>query len=111
MPPSVRFWGRKVYWAPVVLLAAALRQNRPALVTLQRLKSLFGPWRSTVRRWQRYFLELFPNCTGYRRLSGRLMPPIANQCLPAALLARFCQNHNDPQSAIVSCLRALVHGP
>lgn len=110
MPPSVRFWGRRVYWAPVVLLVSALRQGLHPLVTLQRLQALCGVWRSTVKRWQRYFRELFADSIGFRRLCGRLMPPIDRDRLPAALLERFC--HNRPaHEVLAACLTALAMGP
>jgi hypothetical protein len=48
-------------------------------------------WRSTVKRWLRYFKELFANSINYRRLSGHLMPPIGADQLPRDLLARFYQ--------------------
>ena len=111
LPPSVRFWGRKVYWAPVVLLSTALRQGQHPVVTLQRLAALCGVWRSTVKRWQRYFRDLFPESTGYLRLRARLLPPIDAAQLPGALLARFYQSGSDPQIALISCLQALALGP
>jgi len=106
----VRFLGRKVYWAPVVMLITALRQGRQAFVTLQRIKRLFGAWRSTINRWQRFFTDLFPQSSAYRRISGLLIPPIPTQQLPCALLARF-DIDRDPQSAMVACLRAMAMGP
>lgn len=111
MPPSVRFWGRRVYWAPVMLLVSALRQGQNPDITLQRLKGLCGVWRSTVKRWQRYFLNLFPQTIACRRLSGHLMPPVDPDSLPRGLLARFCQTFRDPQIAIVKCLQTLALGP
>jgi len=111
MPPSVRFWQRRVYWAPVVLLVSALRQGQNPDITLERLKGLCGVWRSTVKRWQRYFLELFPYSTIYRRLSGHLMPPIGADRLPRGLLERFCQIFRDPTAALVKCLQTLALGP
>lgn len=111
LPPSVRFWGRRVYWAPVLLLISALRQKQNPDVTLERLKGFCGVWRSTVKRWQRYFRELFPQSVTYRRLSGRLIPPIAADQLPGALLARFCQAFPEPEAALVGCLRTLALGP
>jgi hypothetical protein len=92
-------------------LVSALRQGQNPSVTLERLKRLCGLWRSTVKRWQRYFRDLFAQSIGYRRLSGQLMPPIAKDQLPAALLARFYPVGGEPQSALVSCLRALALGP
>jgi len=111
LPPSVRFWGRRVYWAPVMLLVSALRQGQNPDITLERLKGLCGVWRSTVKRWQRYFLTLFPHTITYRRLSGRLMPPIGADRLPGGLLARFCQAFCDPVIALVKCLQTLALGP
>ena len=108
--PAVRFWQRRVYWAPVLLLVSALRQGRHPLVTLQRLQALCGVWRSTVKRWQRYFRELFAGSIGYRRLCGRLIPPIDRSRLPAALLERFCRNR-PAQTALIDCPKALVMGP
>ena len=110
LPPSVRFWGRRVYWAPVVLLVSALRQGNPVF-TFERLKALFGVWRSTVNRWQKYFRHIFAQSIGYRRLRGQLMPQAETGPLPAALLARFTRVIVDPRTALVSCLRALGLGP
>lgn len=111
LPPSVRFWQRRVYWAPVVLLVSALRQGQNPDITLERLKGLCGVWRSTVKRWQRYFLKLFPQTINYRRLSGHLMPPIGTDQLPRDLLSRFCQTFCDPVIALVKCLKTLALGP
>jgi hypothetical protein len=99
-----------VYWAPVVLLVSALRQGQPALVTLQRLKALCGVWRTTVKRWQRWFRELFADSIGFRHLCGRLMPPVDRDRLPAALLERFYRNR-PAHEALAACLAALAMGP
>jgi hypothetical protein len=107
----VRFWKRRVYWAPVLLLVSALRQGQKPAVTLERLKALCGVWRSTVKRWQHYFRDIFAQSIEYRRLAGHLMPPIAPDHLPGALLARFYQTFSDPVTALVSCLRTLARGP
>jgi len=111
LPPSVRFWGRRVYWAPVLLIISALRQGTNPAVTLERLKGFCGVWRSTVKRWQRYFRDLFAQSIGYRRLSGHLMPPIVSDQLPAALLQRFYSACRDPVKALTNCLQALALGP
>jgi hypothetical protein len=109
LPPSVRFWGRRVYWAPVLLLVTALRQGKNPTVTLQRLKAFCGVWRSTVSRWRSYFTNLFAKSSSYRHLSGYFMPPPATDKLPKTLLERFCRC--DPQAALVSCLHTLALGP
>ena len=111
LPPSVLFWGRRVYWAPVVLLVTALRQGKNPDATFEKLKAFCRVWRSTVKRWQRYFRELFPHSSAWRRLSGYLMPPIAADALPGALLARFYHACAQPETALVACLQVLTLGP
>jgi hypothetical protein len=95
----------------VVLLASALRQGQNPSITLERLKGLCGVWRTTVKRWQRYFKEFFTRSVNYRRLSGHLMPPIGADQLPKSLLARFYQTFCDPVIALVKCLQILALGP
>ena len=111
LPPSVRFWGRRVYWAPVMLLVSALRQGQKPVITLKRLKALFEVCRLTVKRWEQYFQELFTQSIRYRRLSGRLLPPIDPEQLPSALLSRFDSACCGPEAALANCLRALALGP
>jgi len=106
----VRFWGRRVYWAPVVLLVSALRQGNP-VYTLERLKALYGVWRSTVNRWRKYFRDVFAQSISYRRLLGHLMPQAPSGPLPATLLSRFCRICSDPQAALITCLEGLARGP
>ena len=107
----MRFWGRRVYWAPVLLLVSALRQGTSPVFTLERLKAFCGVWRSTVNRWQRYFRDLFAKSSSYRRLSGYLMPPIAADNIPRGLLERFYMACGEPEAALVTCLRTFALGP
>jgi hypothetical protein len=50
-PPSVRFFGRKVYLGAVVILIGAMRQG-PTPRRVHELSTLFGVDRATVARWQ-----------------------------------------------------------
>ena len=109
LPPSVRFWDRRVYWAPVLLLVSALRQGQKPVITLERLKALCGVCRLTVKRWEHYFRELFVQNLRYRRLSGRLFPPVNLDQLPRALLSHFVSDGSE--GALANCLRALALGP
>jgi hypothetical protein len=110
MPPSVRFWGRRVYWAPVVLLFTALRQGKNPDVTLERLKGLSGVWRSTVNRWRDYFLEIFPDSLPWLRLSGHVMIKKTNR-LVHDLLFLYYQKAQEPVKAMSKCLKGLAMGP
>lgn len=109
LPPSVLFWGRRVYWAPVMLLVTALRQGRNPDATLEKLKGLCGVWRSTVKRWQRYFREIFIHSESWLRLCGRLMPAIDADQLPGALLWRCYRG--EVVTAMVQCLKLFALGP
>lgn len=109
LPPSVLFWGRRVYWAPVLLLVTALRQGRNPDATLEKLKGLCGVWRSTVKRWQRYFREIFIHSESWLRLSGRLMPPVDTEHLPGAVLLRCYRG--EAVIAMVQCLKLFALGP
>lgn len=111
MPPSVRFWNRRVYWAPVLLLVTALRQGRNPDITLERIKGLCGIWRSTINRWRDYFKAIFPQSKRYRRLAGHLSPQAASDRLLLDLLKRFSQGAAGPERSLVNCLRALAMGP
>lgn len=110
MPPSVRFLGRRVYWAPVVLLVTALRQGKNPDITLKLLKSLCGVWRSTVNRWRDYFLEIFPDSRPWRRLSGHVMIKDTSRLIHD-LLSRYCQEVEKPETAMSKCLKGLAMGP
>lgn len=94
-----------------MVLVTALRQGRNPDATLEKLKAFCGVWRSTLKRWQRYFRELFPSSVAWRRLSGRLIPPIAVDDLPRALLARFYRACGHAEAALVQCLQLFALGP
>lgn len=108
LPPSVLFWGRRVYWAAVVLVVTALRQGRVEGVTAQRVQALCGVTRLTLGRWRRYFRDHFPQTAPWRALVGRLWPPVRRDGLIADLLGRFVRARGDPAAGLVACLGVCV---
>jgi len=111
LPPSVRFWDRRVYWAPVVLLVAALRQLKNRNITLERIKSICGALRSTVNRWRDYFQNIFPQSINYRRLAGHYELDTSSEPLIHNLLEHFFSTCREPKTALSNCLQALAQGP
>jgi hypothetical protein len=107
LPPSVLFWGRRVYWAAVVLVLTALREGRVAGLTAERLRARFGVTRLTLRRWRHYFREHFPQTGTWCRLVGRPSPPVAAPTGVADLLGRFIRARGDPEQGLIACLVAL----
>jgi hypothetical protein len=105
LPPSVLFWGRRVYWGAVVLVVTALRQGRVAGLTAQRVQTLFGVTRLTLARWRAYFRDCFPQTPTWHHLRGR----VVLTGYPGAigdLLVAFVRARGDPELGLVACLAA-----
>jgi hypothetical protein len=86
-PPSVRFLGRRVYLAAVVVLVAAMRQG-PSPRRVQELTKLFGADRRTIARWRDFWQEHFPQTPFWKVARGRFAR-LAIADLPRALFEAF----------------------
>ncbi len=87
-PPSVRFLGRKVYLAAVVVLVAAMRQGSTPR-RLRELSNLFGVDRQTIERWRVFWEEQFSQSPFWKIARGRLVPIIDVASVPLALVNAF----------------------
>lgn len=87
-PPSVRFLGRRVYLAAVVVLVAAVRQG-PSPRRVRELSQLFGVDRRTIARWQVFWREHFPQTPFWKANRSRLVPKVDITDLPRALFEAF----------------------
>lgn len=104
-PPSVRFLGRKVYLAAVVVLVSAMRQG-PTPRRVRELSELFGADRRTIARWQLFWREQFPQLPFWKVARGRLLLTATVLLLPRSLLEVFFRGH-DPCQDWASLLRFL----
>jgi hypothetical protein len=108
-PPSVRFFGRRWFLAPVVVLISALRHG----VTKRRLEAL-REWlggqvcRRTVERWRRWWLETFSASPDWTASRGRFVPPVATRRLPLSLLERFGGSEQEQLTAALRFLSPLT---
>jgi hypothetical protein len=102
-PPSLRFLGRKVYLAAMVVLVAAMQHGATA-VRVQRLSEMFGVSRRTVERWRTWWLTAFAADRFWQAARALIMPPVAEEGLPASLLERFA---GTLQERLVALLRFL----
>jgi hypothetical protein len=105
-PPSVRFLGRRVFVATVVVLATALSAGLTGR-RIARLGERFGVSVRTLRRWRQWWREAFAATSVWKSLRARLTP--TNTSLlswPAALLER-CSGQTEEQRLIES-LRLLA---
>ena len=101
-PPSLRFLGRKVYLAAVIVLVEVMRHGTtPARV--RRLAALIGASERTLVRWRVWWREVFATSPWWKSVAGRLAPPPpALERLPLTLLERFA---GDAFERLIALLR------
>lgn len=92
-PPSVRFHGRKVYLAAVVVLVAVMRHG-PSPRRVRELTELFGADRRTIARWCIFWRDHFPQTPFWKVARGRLVPGLAVADLPRALFDAFIRRED-----------------
>ena len=72
-PPSVRFFGRRYRVAPVFLAVSVLVLAGSA--PLETASRMWGIPVMTLRRWRRWWREMFPKTRAWRLKRGELAPP------------------------------------
>jgi hypothetical protein len=102
-PPSLRFLGRKVYLATIVVLVSIMRHGASPK-RLQRMNEAVGVDRRTVERWRRWWRDSFTATPFWQIARAAFMPPVEHESLPGSLLDRF---GDDSADAIVALLRFL----
>jgi hypothetical protein len=96
-PKSVRFLGRKVYFAAVIVLVAAMRQG-PTPRRVHELSKLFDVDSRTIARWRVFWREQFPQTAFWKAERGQLALRVELSDLPLALLRAFFRDGDpDPQ--------------
>jgi len=104
-PPSLRFLGRRVYLAPLVVLVSAMTGG----VTERRaadMRALIGVSKRTLQRWRAWWLRSFPRTVFWKIARGLLALPVDEARLPKSLLGRF--PNDTPADAVIACLRFLA---
>lgn len=82
--PSVRFAGRRVYLAVVLMLVSpAGSASARALCHRLRIAAV------TVKRWRAWWREDFPSTPFWQSVCERFLPPVTIERLPQSLLERF----------------------
>jgi hypothetical protein len=87
-PPSVRFLGRKVYLAAVIIVISAMRQG-PTPRRVHELSARFGVDERTIARWQVFWRELFPQTHFWKVARALLEPVVTIVSLPYSLVDAF----------------------
>jgi hypothetical protein len=100
-PPSMRFFGRRVYLGAWMLLLSALRHG----VTPRRLAGLcehIDVSERTLVRWRRWWLRVFAESRFWKAVRGLFGQPVDPGRLPESLVERFA---GDEPSRVVVALR------
>jgi hypothetical protein len=82
--PSVRFLGRRVYLAVVLMLF-----SRPGGSPGRELCELLSIPAGTLKRWRTWWQEDFACTPFWQSVRERFMPPVMTEQLPHSLLERF----------------------
>lgn len=102
-PPSLRFLGRRVYLAAILILTQVLRHGvRP--VRIAELERLVGVSARTLRRWRRWWQTLFAASHFWKAARSRFRNPVPSSGLPHVLLDCFAGN---ARSRLIKLLRFL----
>jgi hypothetical protein len=101
----VRYLGRRVYLAAVVVLVSALRYGLSAK-RAQRLAQYTRVPQRTVERWRRWWLDRFVQTLFWKGACARFVPPLQTGALPGDLLARF--NGKELATRLIQALRFLT---
>jgi hypothetical protein len=108
-PPSLRFLGRKVYLAAIVVVVAILRHG-VTTSRIDRLSQAVAVDRRTVERWRAWWRERFPMTPFWQVARAAFMPPIDRERLPASLLERFTGDHADRLVALLRFIGPITGG-
>jgi hypothetical protein len=87
-PPSVRFLGRKIYVAALVVIASVVGRERP-LVGRGAPRRVENVPARTVRRWLAWWTLVFTVSAFWQEAKGLLAPPVDEAMLPGAILERL----------------------
>jgi len=87
-PPSVRFLGRRVYLAVIVVLASIARLGMTGALAAKLDRILGVPCR-TVGRWSHWWRNAFDKTACWQSGRSLFMPPVATDQLPGSLMERF----------------------
>lgn len=110
IPPSCRFFDRKVYWFIVVLITVADWQTNTEELNVFELSKQVGISRNTLKRWFCFFKELFPKTLQWQSIRGQVPASVKNDELPSSLINHFSKVTSCAKNAVIQCLVFLSQG-
>lgn len=92
-PPSVRFLGRKVYVATVVVLLSAMMQGLQKKC-VKRLQQELGIDRRTLNRWCTWWKETFVHSDFWKARRSLFKRPVQKETMPLGLVEAFAADNS-----------------
>jgi hypothetical protein len=108
-PPSLRFLGRKVYLAAMVVLIAIMREGATA-ARMRHLSTLVGVNRRTVERWREWWSDTFTASPFWQIGRAAFMPPVDQDRLPVSLIERFAGSGGERLIALLRFIAPITGG-
>jgi hypothetical protein len=87
-PFSVRFFGRRVYVAAIMVAVSAARASAGTAAAMRQLDRLGVPHR-TIARWRHWWITEFVTTPLWELGCAAFLPPVEPGQIPASLLERF----------------------
>ncbi len=110
LPPSLRFWDRKVYWSIVILMTVILQQERTEGYSVGKIIKMVGISRHTLKRWIHYFKEVFPQTERWKRIRGRIGVEIGMGQIPSAMILFFIERSGSVEDGLIRSLQLFSGG-
>ena len=108
-PASLRFLGRKIYLAGIVVLISMLR-NGVTTSRMQGIREVVSVDRRTVERWRVWWRDAFTASPFWRIARAAFMPPVDRDRLPAALIERFTGGDQEQLLGLLRFLGPITGG-
>lgn len=110
LPRSCLFLGRKVYWAGVVMVVVALRQQRSSDFNIRKLRETYGVSYPTILRWEAFYREVFPVSRRWKELRGQVGACVRDDDLPVSLIEHFMSSGDDAMQRFIALLSFISIG-
>jgi hypothetical protein len=102
LPESILYFGRRVYWGSICVLASVAVQGKK--ISLSSICKRFNTTRHTIKRWIGYFALAFPKSARWQRARGRICATVGNDGLPRDLLHWIFGIHGETVKALMVSL-------
>jgi hypothetical protein len=109
-PFSVRFLGRRVYVAAIMIVVSATRASAGTAAAMRQLDTLGVP-PSTIARWRHWWATDFASTPFWTLGRAAFVPPVETAQAPASLLERFAATRAaEPLLCLLRWLSPLTSG-